>query len=994
MVDIEYSNKYYSLPLIIVNVGSTPLFGRNWLTKVKLNWPSLPGIQKVHSIVPTTKQDLDMLLKKHQTVFDCSLGCYNGPPEQLKVKDQPKFHKPRPVAYAQKPKVEKALRKMEKEGVIKKVNLVPCAAPIVVVGKKGTDDVRICGDFSVTYNKCADVETYPLPKIEDIHEAVRGCRVFSILDINQAYHHIPLTKESQPYVTINTHMGLYSFTRLPNGVHSGPAIFQRVMDTILAGVSKTICYIDDILVAGIDEQDHLNVLSNVFDRLSTAGFKLNQKKCQFNKSSVTYLGHVIDGDGLHPTNEKLKAVQDAPRPKDVTALKSFLGLLMFYSRFLPDHSTVLAPLNRLLKKDVKWTWKKTEEKAFVDAKQLLLESQTLVHYNDTLPIFLSCDASSYGAGAVLSHYINEQFRPIAFASCTLSEAQKNYSQLDKEAFSIIFGIKKFHQYLSGREFTILTDHRPLLSLFAPDRMVPLHVAARLQRWSLILQSYKYKIEYRNITAHVDADSLSRLPLPVKWDPVRQNIDCYFIENDGMSFVSSEMIRKATTVDPVLSKVVQYTMTEWPHIVDSSLVTFKNKKDEITIEQGCLLWGFRVIIPNSLQDQVLRELHDTHPGMTRMKSIARSYVWWPNIDSDIENTVQSCYTCQLTRANPPEAPVHPWCYPSGPWQRLHIDFKGPVSGRTYLVVVDAYSKYPEVVNMSSTTAIETVKVLREIFSRHGLPEMIVSDNGPQFISDEFPKFCDMNGICHRRSAPYKPSTNGQAERIVQVLKSAIAQAKVSGEDIDIAISKYMLIYRTTPHTTTGESPSMLLMKRKLRTRLDLLKPSVKCHVENKQNSIAEQTVHRRLRKFNEGESRMVRNYGRGEKWLPGKISKILVTRNYMVQVRGQSWKRHVDQLQISQEDFKNDVDYELANEDCELAIESVSIANSGTFPLSVQPSTDEISNSTVIDVTPSNSSVPEQNITLPIENSLESLASPKRYPQRQRKPPKYLKDYVP
>ena len=280
--------------------------------------------------------------------------------------------------------------------MIKKVNLAPCPAPIVVVGKKGTDDVRICGDFSVTYNKCADVETYPLPKIEDIHEAVRGCRVFSILHINQAYHHIPLTKESQPYVTINTHMGLYSFTRLPNGVHFGPAIFQRVMDTILAGVSKTICYIDDILVAGIDEQDHLNVLSNVFDRLSTAGFKLNQKKCQFNKSSVTYLGHVIDGDGLYPTNEKLKAVQDAPRPKDVTALKSFLGLLMFYSRFLPNHSTVLAPLNRLLKKDVKWTWTKTEEKAFVDAKQLLLASQTLVHYNDALPIFLSCDASSCG----------------------------------------------------------------------------------------------------------------------------------------------------------------------------------------------------------------------------------------------------------------------------------------------------------------------------------------------------------------------------------------------------------------------------------------------------------------------------------------------------------------------------------------------------------------------------------------------------------------------
>jgi transposase InsO family protein len=222
-----------------------------------------------------------------------------------------------------------------------------------------------------------------------------------------------------------------------------------------------------------------------------------------------------------------------------------------------------------------------------------------------------------------------------------------------------------------------------------------------------------------------------------------------------------MVKKATAVDPCLSKVMQYTMTGWPQDVDLSFSAYKNKVDELSVEQGCLLWGLRVVVPTTLRERVLQELHETHPGMTRMKSIARSYVWWPSIDSDIEKTVRSCHVCQVTRADPAGAPVHPWCYPTGPWQRLHIDFKGPVQGQMFLVVVDAYSKYPEVVKMSSTTSTATFKVLREIFSRQGLPETIVSDNGPQLTSEEFENFCSVNGIIHRRSAPYKPSTNGQA-----------------------------------------------------------------------------------------------------------------------------------------------------------------------------------------------------------------------------------------
>ena len=312
------------------------------------------------------------------------------------------------------------------------------------------------------------------------------------------------------------------------------------------------------------------------------------------------------------------------------------------------------------------------------AKNLLLNSRTLVHYNESLPLVLSCDASSYGAGAVLSHVINGKHQPIAFASSTLTEVQRNYSQLEKEAFSIIFGLKRFHQYLCGNSFTILTDHRPLLTLFGPHCSVPAHTASRLQRWALILASYHYKIEYRSTTAHADADSMSRLPLPQTWCPKSEHVECYFFEAGVVTNVTAEMIKKKTQVDPVLSLVYRYIQSGWPSVVDADMIPYKNRSDQLTIHHGCILWGVRVVVPPSLRSAMLTELHDTHPGMTRMKGLARSYVWWPKIDSDIEQTVSTCSVCQEMRSEPAKAQV--W-YNPGPFLHcLGLAFMSTLLGK--------------------------------------------------------------------------------------------------------------------------------------------------------------------------------------------------------------------------------------------------------------------------------------------------------------------------
>ena len=356
----------------------------------------------------------------------------------------------------------------------------------------------------------------------------------------------------------------------------------------------------------------------------------------------------------------------------------------------------------------------------------------------------------------------------------------------------------------------------------------------------------------------------------------------FLDTDVVTDVTSQMIKKETQLDPALAQVYNYVISGWPHVVDSSLVPFKTRKEELSTRHGCLLWGARVIVPPSLQEKLLQELHDTHPGISQMKALARSYVWWPNMDSDIELTVSSCSTCQSMRSNPSPVQIHPWTFPARPWSRIHVDFAGPISGCTYLVVVDAYSKFPEVVKMSTTSAKATVTTLRDIFSRHGLPEIIVSDNGPQFTATEFEHFCTSNGILHRTSAVYKPSTNGQAERVVQILKSAIKQAHLTNADVDTVIANHLLVYRTTPHSTTGEPPSLLLIGRRLRNRLDLLTTSAEKYVEARQYiTLLSRNAHRGFRTFSAGDSVVATNFGRGGKWVSGVVTEVLGSRHYIV-----------------------------------------------------------------------------------------------------------------
>ena len=474
-VTVCYNAQVVELPLLIVKGEGPSLFGRNWLSKIKLDWCAINQV---------TSQVYQKVVDKYPEVFKDELGSLIGTKAKIHVDPQatPKFFKPRSVPYILRERVEKEIDRLLNEGIIEPVQFSDWAAPIVPIVK---DDgrIRICGDYRVTINHLSKLDSYPIPKADDLFAALAGGKSFSKLDLSHAYLQLVLDEESRKFTTINTQRGLFQYKRLPFGVSPAPAIFQRTMDSLLQGIPQTCVYLDDILITGTTVEEHLKNLDEVLCRLQTAGLRLKSSKCLFMAPSVEYLGHVIDSAGLHPRKAKVKAITEAPAPRNVTELRSFLGLINYYGKFLPNLSSTLSPLYKLLQQNMQWQWSNSQLTAFNAAKNALQSSTLLVHYDGSKPLTLACDASPYGVGAVLSHRFEDgSEKPIGFASRTLSPAEKNYSQLDKEALAIIFGVKKFHDYLHGHHFTIYSDHQPLQHLFSEAKPIPQMASSRLKRW--------------------------------------------------------------------------------------------------------------------------------------------------------------------------------------------------------------------------------------------------------------------------------------------------------------------------------------------------------------------------------------------------------------------------------------------------------------------------------------------------------------------------------
>ncbi|XP_064463655.1 uncharacterized protein K02A2.6-like [Ornithodoros turicata] len=882
-VTVQLDDSTHVLPLRVVKGAGSSLLGRDWFQYLGIS-------VKVNQM--RMAETVDTVLAQYSDVFDPAFNGHSGTPVHITMKQEasPKFLKARPVPFALRDAVFKELEKLETQGILEPVQASRWATPIVIVRKKD-NTLRICGDYRTTVNASVELASYPLPTIDQLLSTLRGGKFFSRVDLTQAYQQLRVDDATAEALTITTLKGLFKVKRLPFGVSVSPLVFQQFMDQLLMGLDGVVVYLDDILISAATMEEHSGRLTAVLQRLRQARLKAKRAKCIFGVQELEFLGHIVNAEGVRPSHSKIQAIADAPPPTNKAQLQSFLGMLAFYCKFIKDRATIAESLHRLLDAEAPWRWEEKHQRAFDELKGRLLSAPVLQHYDEKKPLFLSCDASPYGLGAVLAQpddHGNEA--PIAFASRTLGKAERNYAQLDKEGLAIVFAVTHFHQYIAGREVIIYSDHKPLLGIMGADRPIPAVLSPRMTRWCLLLGAYSYKLHYRPGKRHQNADALSRLPLPVEEDEPAGPGDVLMIEAVSIPPLTPSAIAQSTAQDTTLSRVYQGVqsgyVSDW---TGKDFLPFNVRRNELSTHKGCLLWGSRVVIPPALQSQALTLLHAGHRGMTAMKHAARSYFWWPQLDTAIENAVSSCHTCQRYAKSLPRQPPPVWSRPRVAWSVLHMDLAGPIHGQSYLVVVDAVTKWLEVRPVSTATSSTLIDALRAIFATFGLPQLVVSDNGTAFVSSEMKSFFSRNGIRHVTSAPYHPATNGQAERMVQELKRALK--KHTQGSIQCRLSRFLLNQHTTAHAVTKETPAKQMFGRELRTALDAIHPH---YEDSPPDTQAQLDDH-----FKVGQTAWFRTFTNNGKWCQVKVCRKVGKRSYEGLTQdGRLLRRHVDHMRRS------------------------------------------------------------------------------------------------
>lgn len=737
----------------------------------------------------------------------------------LKKGVKPIFKPPYKVPYNLQERVATMLGEAEKSGILVRVEKnAGWASPMVVVAK-ANGQLRLCMDPSRTINDHLEYDHYPLPIIDDVLVEVGGHEYYCVIDLTGAYQQLLVEEPSRELLVLNTQVGLFQYTRLPFGIKPAASVFQRFMDGLLRLLKKgkAVCFIDDVLIWGEDPEELLMRLCEFLELAQEYNVKANWEKCRFMVREVKYLGHILSKKGVSASPDKVRAIEEAPVPKDVSELRSFIGLVNYCSKFIPNLNVKMAPLFEMLKKGVKFEWDDKKQEAFECMKKALSSERVLEHYNPKFPIVIIADASDKGVGGVLGHLVNGIEKPVLFVSRTISQAERNYPILHREALALTFVMEKCYKYLFGIPFVAFTDHQPLVGIFGAGKMLSPIIANRLQRFAIRLSIFDFQLKYRPGTRNQLADVLSRLPVKGAQEDLEQEengisqLNTILFNNEEMS-LNFEVIKKFSKLDPELIKIREYITSGWPKEVPAEFKDFVNKKEDLSYEGDILLYQGRIVVPKVLVRKALEMLHKNHIGSMRMKLLARPYLFWVGMDKDLEGFTKSCEICQSCNTDHRAKTFAAWPSAKRPMERVHIDFFYK-AGKEFLILVDAYSSWVDIQRMGKKDAGATIGALKKIFAVLGEPITMVSDNGPPFSSFEFEKFCEAREIRLLHSPPFHPPSNGLAERQVGEAKRFLSKAlEEQGKDfdMDVSIVDFLKSSRFTP-SCSGKIPANEIFK---------------------------------------------------------------------------------------------------------------------------------------------------------------------------------------
>ena len=759
---------------------------------------------------------------------------------QVRVMDGEQFHitltenavpfcvkTPRTVPFAYREKLKAELELLQQQGIIAPVTeATQWCAPIVVTPKKGTDRIRMCVDLS-KLNRFVLRERYqsptPAEAVADI--TASEAKYFTVMDATKGYHQCPLAEDSQELTTFITPFGRFKYLRAPYGLSSIAEHYNRRMAEALEGLSGYRRIVDDIVIYDKDPQQHVQHVKQFLERCRDRKISINRDKWQFCQSQVKFAGFHLMPEGYQVDPSITAAITLFPSPTTRTELRSFVGLVNQLTSGTNTIAELITPFRPLLSTKNEFMWTTEHDQALTKVKECLTTTPVLAFFDVTKATRICTDASRQGLGFIMQQQTAEgQWHLIQAGSRCLTDAEARYAVIELELLAVTWAIWKCRVFLMGMQhFDVITDHNPLISILNHHRLDEID-NPRLQRLRAKIMAFNFKAVWHKGVTNQAPDALSRNPVSTpspaellaehdeenNQEPSAAEIRA--IHRDGLESIRIQELRRYAEADDSYQKLKSYVMKGFPdhrHSLHECCKRYWQARQHLSIDDGLLTHGCRLVIPSQMRSSILSQLHEAHQGSTRTKQRAHLTVYWPGMDNDIDNMVYACKQCQDCLPSQPKEPIRLKPQPQRPFQEVAADFCYH-AGKSYLIIVDCYSDWPTIIPMGRNTTTSQLEAgLRELFSRTAVPDIFWSDNGPQFTSKEFRSFARQWGFHHQTSTPYYPQSNGRAEAAVKSMKRIIRAAwngRYMNED---KLCRALLQYRNTPSRKDGLSPAQKL-----------------------------------------------------------------------------------------------------------------------------------------------------------------------------------------